>query len=143
MSVEDAASQGGVVPEGEVSERLKKAVRDIPDFPKEGILFRDITTLLLDPEQLAAAGIGVESKGTVDKIAALANQVLDKTAGGNKQCVTLSLRGSRHKVLWSALSPPVPSCLPYMNTSDIPLLKVEWFETVTRLRLMCSLMILD
>jgi adenine phosphoribosyltransferase len=33
-----------------VLERLRAAVRDIPDFPKEGILFRDITTLLLDPE---------------------------------------------------------------------------------------------
>ncbi len=28
---------------------LKSLVRDIPDFPKPGILFRDITTLLRDP----------------------------------------------------------------------------------------------
>jgi adenine phosphoribosyltransferase len=28
---------------------LKALIRDIPDFPKEGILFRDITTLLRDP----------------------------------------------------------------------------------------------
>ena len=34
----------------EVREKLRAAVRDIPDFPKEGILFKDITTLLLDPE---------------------------------------------------------------------------------------------
>jgi len=27
---------------------LEKLIRDIPDFPKEGILFRDITTLLKD-----------------------------------------------------------------------------------------------
>ncbi|MCX7721097.1 MAG: adenine phosphoribosyltransferase [Dictyoglomus thermophilum] len=27
-------------------ESLKSAIRDIPDFPKKGILFRDITTLL-------------------------------------------------------------------------------------------------
>ena len=27
---------------------LKKAIRNIPDFPKQGILFRDITTLLKD-----------------------------------------------------------------------------------------------
>lgn len=27
-------------------EELKKAIREIPDFPKKGILFRDITTLL-------------------------------------------------------------------------------------------------
>ena len=37
------------VPDEEIRERLRAAVRDIPDFPKEGILFRDITTLLLDP----------------------------------------------------------------------------------------------
>ena len=27
---------------------IKKFIRDIPDFPKEGILFRDITPLLQD-----------------------------------------------------------------------------------------------
>jgi adenine phosphoribosyltransferase len=31
---------------------LKSLIRDIPDFPKQGILFRDITTLLRDPEGL-------------------------------------------------------------------------------------------
>jgi adenine phosphoribosyltransferase len=31
---------------------LKSLIRDIPDFPKPGILFRDITTLLRDPEGL-------------------------------------------------------------------------------------------
>ncbi len=30
-------------------EDLKKKIRDIPDFPKKGILFKDITTLLSDP----------------------------------------------------------------------------------------------
>src|SRR3970282_2707957 len=30
-------------------EILKKIIRDIPDFPKKGILFKDITTLLKDP----------------------------------------------------------------------------------------------
>lgn len=30
-------------------EELKKKIRDIPDFPKKGILFKDITTLLSDP----------------------------------------------------------------------------------------------
>jgi adenine phosphoribosyltransferase len=29
---------------------LKSLIRDIPDFPKPGILFRDITTLLRDPQ---------------------------------------------------------------------------------------------
>jgi len=31
-----------------MSEALKKKIRDIPDFPQEGIIFRDITTLLKD-----------------------------------------------------------------------------------------------
>jgi adenine phosphoribosyltransferase len=34
---------------------LRKFVRDIPDFPKPGIIFRDITPLLLDPRALDAA----------------------------------------------------------------------------------------
>ncbi|MFN3967080.1 MAG: adenine phosphoribosyltransferase, partial [Endomicrobiia bacterium] len=29
-------------------EDLKKFIRDIPDFPKKGIIFKDITTLLKD-----------------------------------------------------------------------------------------------
>lgn len=33
---------------------IKSLIRDIPDFPKPGILFRDITTLLRDPQGLAA-----------------------------------------------------------------------------------------
>ncbi|MDY7007711.1 MAG: adenine phosphoribosyltransferase [Cyanobacteriota bacterium] len=31
---------------------LKNLIREIPNFPKPGILFRDITTLLSDPESL-------------------------------------------------------------------------------------------
>jgi len=31
-------------------DHLKQKIRTIPDFPKPGILFRDITTLLADPE---------------------------------------------------------------------------------------------
>ena len=36
-------------------EALKKVIREVPDFPKEGILFYDITTLLKDPQALAQA----------------------------------------------------------------------------------------
>jgi adenine phosphoribosyltransferase len=57
---------------------LKQYIRDIPDFPKPGILFRDITTLLSDQfafkqaiDQLAAhykgkgikKVVGIESRG--------------------------------------------------------------------------------
>jgi adenine phosphoribosyltransferase len=31
-------------------QRLKQIIRDIPDFPKSGIVFKDITTLLADAE---------------------------------------------------------------------------------------------
>ncbi|NEO32064.1 MAG: adenine phosphoribosyltransferase [Symploca sp. SIO3C6] len=31
---------------------IKSLIRDIPDFPKPGVLFRDITTLLRNPEGL-------------------------------------------------------------------------------------------
>ena len=41
---------------------LKKYIRDIPDFPKEGILFKDITPLLAAPSAFAMA---------VDQIASL------------------------------------------------------------------------
>lgn len=34
-------------------ENLRRLIRDIPDFPKKGILFRDITPLLADPGGLA------------------------------------------------------------------------------------------
>ncbi len=34
-------------------QRLKRLIRDIPDFPKPGILFRDITPLLADASGLA------------------------------------------------------------------------------------------
>jgi adenine phosphoribosyltransferase len=35
--------------------RLRSLVRDVPDFPKPGILFRDITPLLASPEGFADA----------------------------------------------------------------------------------------
>lgn len=36
------------------AEDIKKSIRNIPDFPKKGILFRDITPLLLDRDKFAA-----------------------------------------------------------------------------------------
>ena len=61
-------------------DNLRKLIREVPDFPKPGINFYDITTLLLDPEGLegtidalteACRGmqidtvIGVESRGFI------------------------------------------------------------------------------
>ena len=66
--------------ETDLRRRLEKAIRSVPDFPKPGILFRDITPLLRRPGLLeeaaaelwrpfAGAGIdaiaGIESRGFV------------------------------------------------------------------------------
>jgi adenine phosphoribosyltransferase len=34
---------------------LQRFIRDVPDFPKKGVVFKDITPLLADPRALAAA----------------------------------------------------------------------------------------
>ncbi len=38
---------------------LRDYIRDVPDFPKPGILFKDITPLLRSPEALDAACVGL------------------------------------------------------------------------------------
>ena len=63
-----------------MSEELKKYIRSIKDFPKEGIMFRDITTLLMKPEAFNKAldellsftdkvkidkVVGIESRGFI------------------------------------------------------------------------------
>lgn len=52
---------------------LKALIRTIPDFPKPGILFRDITTLLLDAKGLAAcvARMAAATDGPVDLVAGI------------------------------------------------------------------------
>lgn len=52
---------------------LKRYIRSIPDFPKPGILFRDITPLLASPEALRAATVQLAQRlrgRPVDMIAA-------------------------------------------------------------------------
>ena len=39
----------------DVIEKLRAAVRDVPDFPKEGIIFKDITPVLSDPALFRAS----------------------------------------------------------------------------------------
>jgi len=33
-----------------IQEQLKAVIRDVPDFPKPGILFKDISTIMLNPQ---------------------------------------------------------------------------------------------
>lgn len=58
-----------------MSEILKNAIRTIPDYPKPGILFRDITTLLGDPRAFRRAvdelvqpfaGLGIEKVAGIE-----------------------------------------------------------------------------
>jgi len=53
---------------------LKKYIRSIPDYPKKGILFRDITTLIKDPAAFNFAIdkiVEISKKIKFDKIAAI------------------------------------------------------------------------
>jgi adenine phosphoribosyltransferase len=43
----------------ESTARLRALIRDIPDFPEPGILFKDITPLMADPQALALAVRGL------------------------------------------------------------------------------------
>jgi adenine phosphoribosyltransferase len=62
------------------AENLREKIRDIPDFPKKGIIFKDITTLLNDPvafskaidllgdrytEKKIDAVVGIEARGFI------------------------------------------------------------------------------
>jgi len=73
-------------------ETLKSKIRSIPDFPKPGILFYDITTLLRDPDALRATVdalaepyqgkgislvVGIESRGFI-----LGGAVADRLGAG-------------------------------------------------------------
>lgn len=51
---------------------IRQRIRTIPDFPKPGIMFRDITTLLLDAEGLRL---------TVERMAAAVDGQIDLVAG--------------------------------------------------------------
>ena len=53
---------------------LKKYIRSIPDYPKKGILFRDITTLIKDPEAFRFSVdkiIEISKKIKFDKVSAI------------------------------------------------------------------------
>ena len=54
------------------ADALKKAIRDVPDFPKPGILFKDITPVLANPKLfLAAVDLLADRhiKSRIDKVA--------------------------------------------------------------------------
>ena len=52
---------------------LASFLRDVPDFPKPGILFKDITPMLASPEAMSAAvdQLAALDFGQIDKVAAI------------------------------------------------------------------------
>lgn len=54
-------------------EQLKALIRDIPDFPQPGILFRDVTPLLRDPQALRRVvdALAERFRGRVDVVAGI------------------------------------------------------------------------
>lgn len=55
------------------NEDIRSRIRTIPDFPKPGIMFRDITTLLLDGEglRLTIVRMAAQVEGPVDLVAGI------------------------------------------------------------------------
>ncbi len=54
-------------------ERARSLIRDVPDFPKPGILFKDITPVLADPQALVEVldgMVGLFAGEKIDKVAA-------------------------------------------------------------------------
>jgi adenine phosphoribosyltransferase len=51
-----------------VNGKLKQVIRDIPDFPKPGIVFKDVTTLLKDPERFREALEALENRWRNEKV---------------------------------------------------------------------------
>ena len=61
---------------------LRAAIRDVPDFPKPGIVFKDITTLLKDPK--------------------LFRQTVDLTSGIQARSLDVSI--TRHLPRWDLIA---------------------------------------
>ena len=60
--------------ESSIENRIKSAIRDVPDFPKQGILFKDITPVLSDPalcRELEKEFARVVSNFPVDAVAGI------------------------------------------------------------------------
>src|SRR5690606_15196810 len=80
----DAGNPGTAMNDDDIA-RVRSAVRDVPDFPKPGVLFKDITPVLADPklfrlsvdavvETLADRGVtriaGIDARGFIFAAAA-------------------------------------------------------------------------
>ena len=65
---------------------VKDYIRTIPDFPKEGIMFRDITTVIQDADGLALA---IEKRELI-KVTVLENSGYEVKDAGNEIAAALN-----------------------------------------------------
>ncbi|MBS0617665.1 MAG: adenine phosphoribosyltransferase, partial [Spirochaetes bacterium] len=55
----------------EIAKKIDALVRDVPDFPKPGILFKDITPVLQDPNVFRAVITTMAEKLAAEKLNAV------------------------------------------------------------------------
>ena len=62
----------------DIIEQLRSLIRDVPDFPQKGILFKDITPLLADENAFSSAIdliVVHYGRGNVDKVVGIEARV--------------------------------------------------------------------
>ena len=64
------------------AEAMQRLVRDVPDFPEPGVLFKDITPLLADPEGFTAVVEALAAAGRDDAGAPVVDKVVGMEARG-------------------------------------------------------------
>ena len=50
--------------QGDIAATLRRLIRDVPDYPQPGVMFKDITPLLADPAAFTAVA-GIEARGFI------------------------------------------------------------------------------
>ncbi|MGV3629963.1 MAG: adenine phosphoribosyltransferase [Bacteroidota bacterium] len=57
-----------------IEQAIKNVIRDVPDFPKEGIVFKDITPIMMDPQlsqQIIDHLVDLYKDKEIDKVAGI------------------------------------------------------------------------
>ena len=96
---------------------LRQWIRDIPDFPKPGILFYDITTLLRDPVGLGEALDGLDTP-TLRGLWRSAPYLHDGSAPTLRSVLTERNGGDAHGVTSDLDDTDLDALVLYLRTLD-------------------------